>query len=306
MFVSGSASFSRLTSLDRAPWNAEDSEAMLAAVQTFVRFAPGASPSQFDQALPDIPKRAWPRKPQNTIFGLELVRLDRAHAYPPLNPALGPRLALTATVAALILLVSCINFINLMTARSATRAKEVAVRKTAGASRLALVSQFVGEAFVYVLLATALGCALVEWLLPYVSAFFQSPVGLAWWKQPQLVASVVIGVAMLAVVVGAYPGVALSPFRPVGVFKGVNGDTRRVNVVRQILVTLQFAVLIGLMIVAGVVWQQREFAMTEALRFNADQMLIIRGECRSALIDALRRLPGVQGVGCSGLALLAS
>ncbi len=53
------------------------------------------------------------------------------------------------------------------------------------------------------------------------------------------------------------------------------------------LVTLQFAVLIGLMIVAGVVWQQREFAMTEALRFNADQMLIIQSECRSALIDAL-------------------
>ncbi len=63
--------------------------------------------------------------------------------------------------------------------------------------------------------------------------------------------------------------------------------TRAANTVRQVFVTLQFAVLIGLMIAAGVVWRQREFATSEALRFDTDQMLIIRSVCRPALIDSL-------------------
>ena len=304
IFLSGNASFSALTSMDRLPWNADDSEGMMNSVLTYVRLVPGASLAQFNRALPDLLKRTWPRKPPNIQFGLELVRIDRAHADPALNPGLRPRLVLTATVAALILLISCINFINLLTARSATRAKEVAVRKTAGASRLALIAQFIGESFVYVMLATVLGFALVEWLLPYVNAFFESNAPLVWWKEPRLLACVAFGVVALAVIVGAYPGFVLSSFRPVGVFKGLNGNARRVNLVRQVLVTLQFAVLIGLMIVAGVVWRQREFAMTEALRYNGDQVLIIRGECRSAMIDALRRLAGVQAAGCSGRHLL--
>ena len=97
------------------------------------------------------------------------------------------------------------------------------------------------------MLATALGFALVEWLLPYVSAFFESNARLLWWKEPRLLGCVAFGVIALAVIVGAYPGFVLSSFRPVGVFKGLNGNTHRVNLVRQILVTLQFAVLIGLM-----------------------------------------------------------
>jgi putative ABC transport system permease protein len=303
-FLSGRAAFSTLTAMDRAPWNADDSEWQMNQVLTYVRLRSDAALSQFNQALPVIVKQAWPRKPGTSVFGLELVRIDRAHTHPRLNPGLRARLVLTATVAALILLVSCINFVNLLTARSATRAKEVAIRKTAGASRLALVAQFIGESFVYVMMAAVLGFAFVEWLLPYVSAFFQSNSRFVWWQQPQLLMWVAIGIVTLAVAVGAYPGVVLSAFRPVGVLKGMNGNTRRANTVRQILVTLQFAVLIGLMIVAGVVWQQREFAMTEALRFNIDQMLILRGECRSALIEALRRLPGVQSVGCSGAHLL--
>lgn len=304
VFLSGRAAFSTLTAMDLAPWNTDSSDWLMNQVLTFVRLPPEATPAQFNQALPAILKQAWPRKPTTSVFGLELVRIDRANTHPQLNPGLRARLALTATVAALILLVSCINFVNLLTARSATRAKEVAIRKTAGASRFTLIAQFIGESFVYVTMAAALGFALVEWLLPYVGAFFQSNIRFVWWREPQVLAWVAVGIVTLAVAVGAYPGFVLSSFRPVGVLKGVNGDTRRANTVRQILVTLQFAVLIGLMIVAGVVWQQREFAMTEALRFNTDQMLILRGDCRSAMIEALRRLPGVQSVGCSGAHLL--
>ena len=304
-FLSGAASYSALTYDDNAPWNAEDSAFLLESVRTYVRVLPDVSSAQrFKQSLADVAHHVWPRKPPNELFELEAVRLDEAHAFAPLNPGLRPRMLLTGIVGVLILLISCINFVNLITARSALRAKEVAVRKTAGASRLALITQFVGESFVYVVLATVLGFALVEWLLPYVSALFDSHILIAWWRQPKLLAWVAAGVVLLALLVGLYPGFVLSSFRPISVFKGINGDTRRANFVRQALVTLQFSVLIGLMIVAGVVWQQREFATREALRLNTDQMLVVRATCVPALMDAFRRLPGVRSVGCSGLHLL--
>ena len=304
-FLSGAASFSALTIEDSATWNTDDSPFLLESVRTYVRVLPDASSAQrFKQSLGEVARRVYPRKSPGELFELEAIRLDEVHAHAQLNPGLRPRMLLTGIVGVLILLVSCINFVNLITARSATRAKEVAVRKTAGASRLALVTQFVGESFVYVALATVLGFALVEWLLPHVSALLDSGVSVAWWRQPQLLAWVAAAVVLLAVAVGLYPGFVLSSFRPMSVFKGMNGDTHRANIVRQVLVTLQFSVLIGLMIVAGVVWQQREFATSEALRLNADQMLVVRSDCQPALMDAFRRLPGVRSVGCSGLHLL--
>ena len=303
--LSGAASFSALTSDDNAPWNTDDSPMLLESVRTYVRVRPGASSvPQLEQSLPAVAQHTWPRKPPGEVFELEAVRLDDVHVYAPLNPGLRSRMLLTGVIGVLILLVSCINFVNLITARSAMRAKEVAVRKTAGASRLALVTQFVGESFVYVALSAALGFTLVEWLLPFVSALFDSRVSVDWWTQPRLLVWVAAGVVLLAVIVGVYPGFVLSSFRPVGVFKGMNGDTRLANLVRQALVTLQFSVLIGLMIVAGVVWKQREFATSEALRLNTDQMLIVRSACEPALMDSFRRLPGVRSVGCSGLHLL--
>jgi putative ABC transport system permease protein len=305
-FLSGAASFSSLTSNDQAAWNTEEAQFMLDSVRTYVRLSPDASAlARFKQSLSHVAQHTWPQRPEGVLFELEALRLDEVHAFGPLNPGLRAQALLTGIIAALILLVSCINFVNLITARSVTRAKEVAVRKTAGASRSALVVQFVGESFVYVALATALGLALTEWLLPYVSALFDSTISTSWWREPQLLAWAAAGLVLLAIVVGLYPGFVLSSFRPVGVFKGgANGDTRLANQVRQLLVTLQFAVLIGLMIVAGVVWQQREFATSEALRLNTDQMLIVRAPCQGALMDALRSLPGVRSASCSGETLL--
>lgn len=304
-FVSSAASFTWMASNERAAWNTTDSPYLLSTVRTYVRLSSEpAALQRFERSLPEVTRHAWTRKPPNQLFELAPIRLDDVHAYAPLNPGLRARMLLTSVVGALILLVSCINFVNLMTARSATRAKEVAVRKTAGASRSALMAQFVGEAFVYVALGAVLGLALVEWLLPWVGVLFDSPISTAWWRQPQLLAWASVGTVLLAVVVGIYPGFVLSSFHPVGVFKGANGDTRFANRVRQLLVTLQFAVLIGLMIVAGVVWKQREFATSEALRLNTDQMLVVRAPCPAALMDAFRRLPGVQSAACSGEHLL--
>ncbi len=95
-----------------------------------MRLKPDASFSQVQKRLPQIAQQMWPGKPPGTVYSLEIVRLDEAHSYPPLNPDLRPRLLVMTAVSVLILLVSCINFINLITARSALRAKEVAVRKT--------------------------------------------------------------------------------------------------------------------------------------------------------------------------------
>ena len=92
----------------------------------------------------------------------------------------------------------------------------------------------------------------------------------------------------------------LSSFRPMTVLNGLRSQSRSTDFVRQALVTVQFAILIGLLIVVGVMWQQRRFATTEALRVLTDQMLVIRSVCSAPLVTGLRALPGVHGVACSG------
>jgi putative ABC transport system permease protein len=121
-------------------------------------------------------------------------------------------------IAAFILMIACINFVNLSTARSATRAKEVGVRKTLGAGRGKLVRQFLGETSIYALLSVAVTFILVELSLPLFNSVSGSQLGVnylkTWWVIPGLVClSLAVGVAA-----GCYPAFFLSSFRPVKTF----------------------------------------------------------------------------------------
>jgi putative ABC transport system permease protein len=301
IFASGVAANSALAQ-NKVP--GVDSVAFQVTVRTYLRVFDDRSLEALRNTLAEIVRRMWPLRPPDVGLTMEFARFDAVHAFPAFNPGLNSRLALTGIVGALILFVACVNFVNLLTARSVNRAKEVAVRKVAGASRRALVAQFIGESFVYVAIATLLGLALAEWGLPYVNAFLHSSARADWWRDPTLVAWAAMVAVILGVLVGAYPALVLSAFRPAGVLNGSRRYLPGAHVVRQSLVTLQFAVLIGLMIVAGVVWEQRRFATTAALRVDTDQMLVIRSPCNTVFVTELRSLPGVRGAGCSGDQLL--
>ena len=124
-----------------------------------------------------------------------------------------------SAIALFILIIACINFMNLTTARSTQRAREVGVRKVVGASRSQLVSQFLGESVLLTGLAMLLAVALVELALPFVSAFLEKPLAFS-LTSPALLGVLIAGVVLVGLVAGSYPAFYLSQFKPAEVLKG--------------------------------------------------------------------------------------
>lgn len=172
-------------------------------------------------------------------------------------------------VSIFVLLIACINFMNLSTARSATRSREVGLRKVVGAHRDQLIRQFLGEAMMMAFLALGLAMATVELALPWFNAF----VG----KELVIDAGMLVGMLGLTVLVGllagSYPALFLSGFRPIAVLKGQAGSAR--GGLRKGLVVVQFAISILLIIGTGVVYSQLQYVENKRLGLDKDQVVIV-------------------------------
>lgn len=230
---------------------------------------------------------------------MELLRIDRVHLFPGLDPDARGRLAGTAVIGGLILLLACINFVNLSTARSTRRALEVGVRKSCGADRGTLITQFLTESLLYVALACAVAMVMTEWCLPYLNSFLDTNAAIDYWRNPAMMAAILLSALILALLAGLYPAFVVSAFRPATVLRGTLTHSRGASRLWQALVVLQFAALIGLMIAAGVVYRQKLFATRNTLRVPTAQVLLIQSPCNSAFKSEIERLPGVRAVACS-------
>jgi putative ABC transport system permease protein len=276
---------------------------------TFVKLRPGASTTTvtpriqafLDRRLPLVGFTSPVRR------NLNFVPITRVHltpdnqavfgAKPPADPAI---LAAIATVGVLIVVVAAINFVTLMTARAGRRAVEVGVRKVAGARRRDLILQFIGEAAIYVAAAGVLALSLAELSLPAVNALLQRKLRLDYLHDPTLIPAVIAALLAVAVLAGAYPAFVLSSFRPAAVLKGGRAVASAGGRLRQVLVVAQFAVLVGLALVATTIARQTLFALNEGLRLDKDQVaLIFSNPCSEAMRDEARRLPGVRAAGCA-------
>jgi putative ABC transport system permease protein len=303
IFISGLSPWSELHRQDTIPDNVPGSNNVV-GVPNYVRLAPHVSPRRLLDAMPELCKTLFARPPPGTTLALQFVRLDRLIAHPGLNPGFSSRLSMVAITGVGILLIAGVNFVNLLTARAARRAKEVSVRKLAGAGRWVLMLQFLAESIFYVIVASLVAVALTELLLPYVNAFLTAGATFRYWQEPALIAALALAVLALGLLAGAYPALVLSAFRPLRVLTGEARQSRSAVSMRQFLVTAQFSILIGLIIAAAVVYQQRQFATHDALRVDSDQMLLVRSACNAAFTTELRALPGVRGVACSSAALV--
>ena len=264
---------------------------------TFVRLKPGASVSALERRLPQLIND--PFSAPETSYAMLLVPLDQIPLLEVFHPSAKAKLAVLAIAGTLILLIAAINFVNLLTARAARRALEVGIRKVCGAARRMLVLQFLGESILTVFLASCLGIALSEWLMPAANAFLETGARLDYWQNPLMLGLILTGILALGLLAGAYPAFVLSSFRPSGVLKGALMHSRGADFIRNALVVMQFAVLIGLVVAAAVIYQQNLYATRDGLRGNIDQMLVVQGGCKPALRDQLRKLQGVSGVSCS-------
>ncbi len=178
-----------------------------------------------------------------------------------------------SAVALVILLIACINFMNLTTARSTQRAKEVGVRKVVGATRGQLIFQFLGESTLLVALAMLLAVAIVELALPFFAAFLELPLSFA-PADLQTLGIIILGVLVVGLVAGSYPAFYLSHFRPVEVLKGQAAGNNS-GWLRKGLVVFQFATSIALLIATGVVMMQMQYVRNIDLGYNKANNIVL-------------------------------
>ena len=180
-------------------------------------------------------------------------------------------------VAILILVIACINFVNLSTARSARRAKEVGLRKVMGALKPQLVGQFIAESVLIALVAMLIAVFLVEAMLPFFNRFMDKSLEIPYAEQPWIVLIYLAGVLCIGIIAGLYPAFYLSRFQPVKTLKGhTSSGTAGNNRMRKVLVTSQFLVSNLLIIGILVVQSQLDYIQRKDLGFNKDQVLILK------------------------------
>ncbi|MBS1949301.1 MAG: ABC transporter permease [Bacteroidetes bacterium] len=179
---------------------------------------------------------------------------------------------LFSIIAWIILLIACINFMNLATARSEKRAKEVGVRKVLGAVKQNLIFQFISEALLMSFMAAVLAVIIIALALPSFNSLVQKNLSLELTKPIHIIALLVITL-LSGLIAGSYPSLYLSSFNPVFVLKGLKLKTGSVEIIRKGLVILQFSVSIILIISTVIIFQQIQHVKNRNLGFNKNNLL---------------------------------
>ena len=179
-------------------------------------------------------------------------------------------------IAVFVLLIAAINFMNLATARSAERAREVGIRKSLGSTKSQLAVQFLTESVLLSLFSFGLALALVAALLPLFNDLAGKQLSLAFlagWRLPLLLA-MAAGIGLLA---GSYPAGVLAAFEPIKVLKGKFSATRQGSLLRNGLVVFQFAISVALIICTLVVFRQMHYIQNKELGFSKEAVVTIQG-----------------------------
>jgi len=197
-----------------------------------------------------------------------------------------------------ILILACINFINLTTARSVERAKEVGVRKVIGALKSQLSLQFIGESVILCLLAFVLTLALCSLLIPLFNQLAGKTVSTGIFSNPSDVLLLLMLSVIVGVTAGFYPALVLASFRPVMVLKGRFATGSKGSLLRKGLVVFQFTIAILLLIGTTIVYNQLDYMRTRELGFDKEQTIIVptNGDKKIPIFkQALSTIPGVEG-----------
>ena len=207
-----------------------------------------------------------------------------------------------------VLLIACINFMNLATARSERRAREVGVRKVVGAPRRLIIGQFLSEALMMTFMALLLSFLLTRLTLPVFNRFFEKTLSMGFSNWQLWVSMLGLGL-LTGLVAGSYPAFFLSGFQPVRVLKGLVSSGRNSGILRKSLVTFQFVISIFLIISTMVIFRQVEHAQNRPLGYEADNLIEIpaRGDMREkfgVLKNELQQIPGVTSVSAGSHDLL--
>lgn len=208
-----------------------------------------------------------------------------------------------ASVAAFMLIIACINYMNLATARSVNRAREVGVRKVMGSQRRQLIAQFIAESVVIALIALFVSLILIYALLPSFNNLANKSLPFSFIMQGPVILSLLLIVLFVGIVGGSYPAFYLSGFNPVSVLKGKFVSKGGNAFFRKFLVVFQFAISIFMLISTLIVFDQLQFMRNKDLGFEKERVIRLSlnedalRQKSQGLVDRLRQTPEVASVG---------
>jgi ABC-type antimicrobial peptide transport system permease subunit len=242
---------------------------------TYIKLNKGINIEEFQKKI------AWTIQKHNETTNIELILqpLKRIYLYSNFNNQNGmgriQYVLIFTAIGILILIMACINYMNLSTARSEKRSKEIAVRKVIGADRKHLIWQFQSEAFILVLLALLLSPLVVSLILPEFNKITEGYYSLAAFFNIHFLLMMIGIITLTGFISGSYPSLFLSTFQPVRIFHGVEKTGRKAGFLRKTLVFIQISISLLLIIASTVIIQQIDFLKNMDLGFNKDYIVTI-------------------------------
>lgn len=272
----------------------------------YILLKPGTNAKALEKKFPAFLEK-WAGKEMKELqmfVTLKLEQLKEVYLYSNRGDALGSikNVYIFSIIALFILIIACINFINLTTARASERAKEVGIRKVAGAVRPQLARQFIGESIVICFIAYLLTLGLSSLLLSSFNQLAGKTISEGIFQNGGLVA-LLLGVGIvIGMLAGVYPAFVLSSFKPIEVLKGRFATGNKGSILRKGLVIAQFAISTALIIGTIIVYTQMMYMRNRDLGFNKDQVLVIEtkgDKKREALQQVVARLPNIKATSLS-------
>ncbi len=273
---------------------------------TYVLLNPNVSANSLELKLLDFLRRNWREDPWYT---LSLQPLLDIHLRSNLKSEIEPNgnllfVYLFTAIALFVLLIACINFTNLATARAVKRSKEIGIRKVVGAGKIQLVRQFLGESLLLSVFSGLTAVTIVLLVLPLYRSWTGKDIGLSPLLDPTFIAGTAITVLAVGFISGAYPAFYLSAFQPLHSLKyGILRSGSR-TVFGKGLVVFQFALSIGIISATLVVHKQRDYIQSRNVGYDKKQIMVIplNKDLRNnyeSFREALREYPGVETMSTS-------
>lgn len=279
----------------------------------FVKLKKGADPKKLEKSLAVLRKKHEKNAYLPTEHNLQpLYDIHFNADFDVLNGVRGhkPTLYGLLAVAAFLLLLGSINFINLTTAQATQRAKEIGIRKTIGSTRWQLVKQFLSETILLTTLAAILSIVIVPWILKVFGDFIPDNLHFNLLEQPEIILFVLILIALVGILSGFYPALVLSRFKPVMVLKNVTASSpqSRRAWVRKSLTIAQFVIAQFFIIATLIVGKQIRYSLNKDMGFKKDAIINIRtpfnfhnpDNKQFVLQEKIKSIPGITRMSLAG------
>jgi len=251
---------------------------------------PNKSFQETNQKLKNFLKKYQGERSRNELYLRPLNRIhlhaDVSHEFAVVGSI--KNVYIFGGVSVFVLLIACINFMNLATARSADRAREVGLRKVVGAYKSSLIQQFLGESFVTVLFSMVLALLLVMALLPEFNQIVNRQLMMNFVANWPFTLGLIFLTVFVGVLAGFYPAVVLSSFHPIQVLRGTVSSGARNTSLRKLLVVLQFSISIALIIGTTIILQQNNYLLNKDLGYNSEQILVVPADGSPQKADSFR------------------